>query len=244
MTNIADLMITTDASTDGEVATVLEEWSRVPISKTLWIRGHDEISYPSSNSKVAATVAAQASQAGIPLLGFFCDCRDPREDPTKDKYISKTERAAFKETVVINLIYSLIRQVISILPNRIETRTKFSKAAFSKLDGTLYTWDDALKILKRLMKLMPRVVLVVIDGVEQLDQSDNGEYVDDILSLLLSYIDNDEGGDGRIFKILFTTAGACSALEKYDDVARDMVTPSQVRAKRVHGRGRRILSAF
>lgn len=239
MTNVTDLMDTREASADNQVAVALEDWSRAMTSRTLWIRGHDEHAYPSSTSRIASTVATRALQMGVPILGFFCDCRDPREDPENDIFLSREDRKAFRESVVINFAYSLIRQAISLLPNRIETRIRFSKSAFAKLDGTLASWEDAVHILKKLLKLTPQAILVVVDGIEQLDQSGLEKYVDNILELLLSYVSEEESIVTRIFKILFTTAGTCSMLEKLDDL--EMVAPSQARSRRVHGRGRRFL---
>ncbi|TAQ90567.1 hypothetical protein B7494_g1090 [Chlorociboria aeruginascens] len=236
-TNTIDLIDTTNTSADNQVAAALEDWSRAMNSRTLWIRGYDEFVYPSSTSRISATVATRALQVGVPLLAFFCDCRDANEDPDEGIFLTREQRNAVKEAVIISFAYSLIRQAIALLPNKVETRTKFSRSGFAKLDGTLTTWDSALHILRKLLKLAPQAVLVVVDGIEQLDKSELGEYVDEILALLLGHADEEKVNNTRIFKVLVTTAGNCSALEKLDDV--DMVSPSPVRAKRVHGRGRR-----
>lgn len=235
---MADVLETTEASADTSVAVALEQWSQSATSESLWIRGYDEDIYPSSTSKIAAAVAAKALQVGVPLLGFFCDCRNPGQDIENEKFASPEDREELEMAVVINFAYTLIRQAIGLLPTRIESPLKFSKSRFAKLDGTLASWDDALKILGKLLKLAPQAIVVVVDGIENLDQSGLEEYVDDILALL-SRSGEEGDGNARILKVLFTTAGACSALEKMDDV--EVVAPSPVRSRRIRGRGRRSL---
>lgn len=217
-----------DIRVDRNVAIALEDWIRGTTSKSLWVRDSE------SSSPLAAAVTMKALEVGMPLLCFFCDCTDPTQDPEKEIYLSSKDRDIINESVVINLAYSLIRQIINLLPNRFETKLKFSKSGFAKLDGTLDTWKDAMRILDKLMKLAPQGMLAVIDGLEQLDLTDYHDCVEEILGVLLKYVTQDR----RTFKILLTTVGSCRMIEMYDNV--DMVAPRPVKAKH-RNRGRRFL---
>ena len=218
-----------DVRVDKNVAIALQEWIQGTASRALWVCD------PRATSSLAAAVATKALEVGMPLLCFFCDCTSATEDVEAGGFLSPEDRDNIYESAVINLVYSLIRQTINLLPNRFETNVKFSKSGFAKLDGGLETWQDAIKILEKLMKLAPQGMVAVIDGLEQLDQTDYHDCVEEVLAVLLKY-SSPEFSDERTFKILLTTVGPCSIIEKCDNV--EMIAPRQVKARHRNRRRR------
>jgi hypothetical protein len=122
------------------------------------------------------------------------------------------------------MLYALIRQVIATLKPTEQCST-LSAEKFDALDGTLRTWPQALKILSDVLALAPRLLLIIMDGIERLDFAACGEhYLEDLLRLLQNVSrDSKRDSENRAVKLLFTTAENCAALNGVMD-ERTMVT--------------------
>jgi hypothetical protein len=68
---------------------------------------------------VAASVVKSTMDINTPLVQMFCDWPGENE-----------------EKVIVNILYSMIRQLIDILPSKFETCSDFSTARFGKFDGS------------------------------------------------------------------------------------------------------------
>ena len=185
----------------------MQDWSQAGTSQSLWIQELFEEPYPSSTSTIAGKVVSVALALKLPVLCFFCDLENYQEDKDDDY----TGPAA-----VIDLVYSLIRQTIDLLPAQVTTKCDLSKSRFAKLDGSLDSFDKALHILRNLLPLAPSKMLVVVDGIEQLDDTDVKSHINDVLEELQENMIQTLKGkkkDKRMLKILYTTAGPCVTLE-------------------------------
>jgi hypothetical protein len=207
---------------DYAIVHALQNWSAATTSQMLWIMGASERLYPSASSFLAASIVNSSDDLNIPLLQLFCD------------WPGKAE-----EKALINMIYSLIRQLIEILPSSIESPANLSPERFQALDGSVKTWDEALSIVSELLNEAPPLLLVVIDGIEHLDYLDIGEqYTKSLLQLLQSHLRRvkDEGENKKTFKVLFTTAGNCAGLNGLDDGLLEIVKATERSAKHRPGK--------
>ena len=217
--------------TEHSVVESLQDWSHGPKSESLWIRGAYEDIYPSSTSAIAAKVINTALELKIPLLCFFCNI--PEED--EETMDNEEDIPSREEATVIDLLYSLIRQAIELLPRQISTKSNLTKSRFAHLDGTLETFDEALDILADLLFLILDTFLIIIDGIEQLDDTSVDDTVTEILEQLQETTLRDSSKPKKAVKILYTTAGPCSALEGLDDDHLEVVKANERKALRSPG---------
>ena len=215
---------------DKEVVEQLQAWGASTTSQSLWVRGAFETRYPSSTTAIATKVVASAQSLGVPIICYLCST--PR---------ACSRDNALAEETVIDFLYSLLRQIIYVLPPEFETSANISKSRFDKLNGEMESFDIALDLLERLITLAPKTLLVVIDGLEQLDQSVVEEDVDDVLRIILESVTSSaRTRDQRLLKTLFTTAGQCNALENFDEDFLTTVEPRRGPPKRRRKRGVRL----
>lgn len=109
---------------------------------------------------------------------------------------------------LISLVYSLLRQMIEELPMEFESESKFNGERFSRLDGTLKTWNEAVDLFNDLLQFMLKILLCVIDGFQWLDDRSTDKYLKDFVKIL-------RGGavpSSNAFKVLLTTTGRSRAL--------------------------------
>jgi hypothetical protein len=166
--------------------------------------------YPTSNSRLAANVLSRARRFEIPVLGFFCESPMEIDSDHDDEIHGKAYWDEVSESMLVNLVYTLIRQVISLLPRNVATKKKLTKKIFKELDGTIYSWDAAIDVLKMMLRLAPKTCLIVIDGLDRLG-NEWGEHIDDVLGAIGKYVDE---SSPRQWKLLLTTGGYCEVLDE------------------------------
>jgi hypothetical protein len=200
---------------EHQVVHAIKEWSTSITSQILWILGPLDRRYPSNLSPIAAALVNAADEAAIPILHLFLDW------PSNE------------ESSIFNLLYSLIRQLISLLPEQFISPADFSPKQFEYLTSHTESWDSGLSILSDLLDLAPPLSLLIIDGVDHLDYLKIGtKYLDNLLRLLQQHVwGSGEQEPKKTLKLLFTTAGSCAALNGLEE--RDLtivrITESQPR---------------
>ena len=214
---------------NSPVVESIQDWSQVGTSTSLWVQGPYEDVCPSTTSSVAGNVASMAIAAKLPVLCFFCDLSDYRvagsgrdntdsedeEDDKEDNEVDKPEVLA-----LMDLVYSLIRQSIDLLPTQVTTRSDFSKSSFARLNGSLKSFDKALNIIQNLIPLAPKALMIIIDGIEQFDDTNEEDSINNLLELLQEMMIETlsmEKKNRQTIKILYTTAGPCDPLESLDE---------------------------
>jgi hypothetical protein len=187
----------------------------------LWIMGAQEHRYPSSTSMVAASVVKSAIDINIPLVHIFCDW------PGKNE-----------EKVIVNILYSIIRQLVNILPSKVETCSDFSTIRFGNLDGSFQTWDEALSICAELFIEVPSPLLVVVDGIEHVGLGSCKKNIEGLLSVLSAHISrlSEHDKSPKVFKVLFTTAGNCASLNRLGNKGLKIVKASAKSSKQSPGK--------
>lgn len=220
------------AVVDHNTVEVVRDWSQSPTSQAFWVRGHFEEAHPSNASAIAAKVINTVRKMAIPFLAFFFHIDDGTGEDLGTVVASPCESQ--EASMAVDCVYSLIRQLINQLPRTVELPGKKWKAQFEDLDGSLETFDTALNILEQLLQHAPETLLIIIDGVEQVDDSEAQQAVSEVL-LLLQEMTMDTK-DERVVKTLYTTAGPSDVLEALDEGILQCVEAEEGRPKHMKGR--------
>ncbi|KAI9688410.1 MAG: hypothetical protein M1822_001359 [Bathelium mastoideum] len=219
---------------EQSVVSALQDWNIEDRSSRLYISGPSQASPMPPSSIVAAEYVSSAVQLGLPTISYFC-CLEDRDS----RRLGMTSEAQ----ELIALTYSLIRQLLELIPPEVHTfGPTFEEARFKGLNGTLDTYTDALSLLDDLLSLIAPFLLIVIDGLECLDERG----IETCLAALVATLDiehssrNVAGSSnaGRaIFKVLFTTAGSCGTLSE-GLPADEIVIMMQASSRRTPGKAR------
>lgn len=142
-------------------------------------------------SSMAARFVGMVEAHELNVISYFCEI--PRTSQRRDT--PEAEGAT-------SLLYALLRQLVEILPPRLDTTVDFSESRFAKLDGSLKTWSEAIELLGDLLSALKGIVFCVIDGLHWLD----GEGTDAPLAQLLTALRHDR------LRVFFTTCGRSGCL--------------------------------
>jgi hypothetical protein len=201
----------------------LQEWVSSPTSAFLWISKDFAINYPSPLSVVCANFVEMAVDMHLSVCAFFCSW------PADYTGGSAEEK---EYGCVLDLLYSLLRQVIDLLPPQFEVEVACDLSSERLLalhdPGSKKAWSAGLGILKGLLSCIPQPTLIVLDGIEHLDQTSVTDLAAEVFRTLGDVISkkmseyNSSGGSASMskhpLKVLLTTAGDCdtlSALQGY-----------------------------
>jgi hypothetical protein len=209
---------------ENNVVFAIRDWSIAPGSGLLRISGISETRYPSATSAISASVVRTACDLNFPFIHLFCGWS-----------------AKQKEASIISALYSLIRQLSDQIDALDEGSLSFSSARFQELDGTVETWDKAISTFSELLLNAPPTLFVIIDGIERLESAQcNQEYVSSLVNVLGNQADkcNLRGGISKSLKVLFTTAGPCASLKKFDENILRTIAVKRQSAKRRPGEAR------
>lgn len=160
------------------------------MSSLLWLAGPVVEGLDSSNplTLLASKVIDMTDEHHLSVISYFCHIR------RADGIASRATRS------LVALLYALIRQLIELLPPRFDSEKDLSKERFSRLDGTLDSWEEALDVFKDVLELIPgSAVFCIIDGLHMLDFRS----IQQPLALLLGQLRS----SGPKLRVLFTTSG-------------------------------------
>lgn len=175
---------------EPEVAVRLQEWSQGSRCSLLWLGGPFFEGPDSSNplTLLASKIIDLMDEHHLSVVSYFCQIR--RTD----------ENTASETQELVALMYTLIRQLIELLPPRFDSDKDLSQERFDCLSGTLDSWTEALDVFEDVLELVPGpTVYCIIDGLDVLDY----RRIQPPLAHLLGRLRN--GGDK--LRVLFTTSG-------------------------------------
>lgn len=183
----------------------LVEWSRGESpSQTLWIRGRYTPTRGLENpiTRVAVKLIATADELRprIPVISIFCQ-------PDVRTNLKSPEPAETKG--LTSVLYALIRQVLQILPPRLEMDIDMSESRLQCLTGRKDTWKGALTILEDLVSRMDRPAFCILEGLQYLEHSGTQKYLKKLLEVLRH----------RALHVLFLTTGSVGRLN--DTISKD-----------------------
>ena len=204
----------------GEIVSRLQHWISARNSKVLWLMGTPLSPLRTSDeANAAAHVVDLVNSSGILCMSFFCEGH-VGSDVASLGAIDPQQR-------LILLLYYLVRQLVLYTPEVFEDDCDY-QAEFSQLNGTPESIPRALRMIRRLLGLAPRLLLCVIDGLQRLDQPATSAHIEELLVIL-----REPAGD-KVIKLLLTTRGFFPAGAKLD--ATDRLVCSRLPRKQ-QGRG-------
>ena len=233
--NISEFLNLVEFSTtfaELEIIEAIRDWSQSSGSRSLWVRGRFQEIYPSDGTAIAAKVITTARMMGIPFLCFFFGIDDVEDEGSQRMSISPC--ASQEEALAVDFVYILIRQLIDQLPAKVELARKRLKTLFDKLDGSLHTINTALRILEELLEQAPATLLVIVDGLELVGESDAGLIVTEVVLLLQRM--TTETRREKVIKVLYTIAGTSDILESLDEDHLENVEVEEGRPKHMKDR--------
>lgn len=168
----------------------LQEWSQGSRSSLLWLDGpfFEGPDFSNPLALLASKVIDLMDEHHLSVISYFCQTR-------------RAEGTASRETQeLVALMYALIRQLIELLPPRFDSGKDLSQERFSRLSGTLDSWEEALAVFEDVLEFVPGpTVYCIIDGLHVLDYRRIQPPLANLLGRLRS------GGDK--LRVLFTTSG-------------------------------------
>ncbi|KAG8157862.1 hypothetical protein KVR01_012134 [Diaporthe batatas] len=180
---------------EPDVILRVKEWSQDTASSLLWLSGPFIEVTDSSNplTLLASRVIDLADEHHLNVISYFCHIRHTNGT------ISREEQS------LVALLYALIRQLVELLPPRFDSERDLSKERFSRLGGTIASWEESLDVMEDILSLVPgTAVFCIIDGLDVLDHRS----IRRPLTLLLGRIRQ----SSPKLKVLFTTSGRCYCL--------------------------------
>ena len=171
----------------------LQDWLSASESRILWIYGPAHTNKPSDLSSTSAFLVSLITREKLPLIAHQC------------------RNSGSEKEALISMVYSVIIQLIWLLPKKFSTGLDLSPDRFNLLDRSIGSLPKALLMMEDLLTLVPRRLLVVLDGVQLCeDGRDDEQGTGMFLRLLLEILKDSK--DGRVVKVLFTTDGICRTL--------------------------------
>ncbi|KAJ5966227.1 hypothetical protein N7481_012941 [Penicillium waksmanii] len=207
---IADFDSDVEVIAEGSVVTSLQKWATSPRSQALAVGGSQSTTYPSPVALISACYASFARHASLPVVAHFCTL--PQDE---------AQGMTPHQQGLISLTYSLIRQLIDTLPTVVDSDALLDLSAerFRLLDGTLSSWKAALSLVDTLLHFLPPLLVLVIDGIDRIDDPSTDTAVRELIRVLLTHtrhqpqsLDSDSPAQPFLFKVLFTVTGRPSAL--------------------------------
>ena len=168
----------------------IQRWNTASGSRMLWIQGPFQASTPSRYTLLSTTVLATAQRASIPTISYFCKMG----------------------TDMVNMVYSLILQLVELIPYDFRSDLDFTSTRFDVLDRTMGSVVDAIWLLKDLLSVGPYMLFIIIDGLQVLENASNLSSLKEFLNVLSSVARRKDTNHSRTVKILFTTDGFVDTL--------------------------------
>jgi hypothetical protein len=136
----------------------------------LWIQGPSSTDF---STMACASILRAAQEAQVPALHYFCQ----QEVAQSATNITETE-------LLLRLTYSIIYQIIKFCQfNPLSVISKL-RGDFNRLDGTVTSVPESLKILRELLTARSTDFLIIIDGVNLIDNTSGGEIRNQAYELL------------------------------------------------------------
>jgi len=166
--------------------------------------------YPNTLTTIAARAAEMCLNLDFPVVVFFC--------PWASEYRASSRRDREKRCL-LDLVCSIIRHMVDLLPVEFETERNIGPDTFTKfLQGNdiLSNWGVAVELLTSLAALIRVPFFVFLDGLEHLEGTAVQAYFASLLGVIMSFATMGVG-DGKFVKILLTTSGNSKTVTRTAD---------------------------
>ncbi|KAI2464414.1 hypothetical protein F4781DRAFT_72887 [Annulohypoxylon bovei var. microspora] len=213
----SDSMLTDIPLIPNEVAVDIQSWAQSEDSNLLWVEGPAYGVFDEALPSIACQIQAISEDLGIPCISVFA----------KTKYTFESNAISIKDAGIISMLYSLIVQLINIIPTTFEAVEGLVGDKLQRLDGTVQSIPTAIGTLKALLSVIEPGLVCVICGFELVDCREHLSALEEFIQILR------EQPVERRLKALFLSQGNCRALSNMTNLKeRSDAT------RMVQGRGR------
>jgi hypothetical protein len=184
------------------IAARVVHWIRGAESRVLCIQLPYNQDQTSGGGDIASYVVSSAWEANHPVVSHFC-------------LLPRTVAAdRSPQTVALcEMMFSFIRQLVALLPRALPgTAVGLDEARFTSLDGTLRTWDLMLVLFADLLSLVEQSLLIVISGLQRLDNKITIPLVESLLAVIRRRIEGSDRSTTQTVKVLIVTEGQARAV--------------------------------
>ncbi|KAI0843803.1 hypothetical protein F5Y00DRAFT_267208 [Daldinia vernicosa] len=177
------------------VMTELQNWLGEVESRMIWIQGLPTHSYGSDLSLAALHIVSLLEDEDIPCISFFVKPRD-HFAPSVPQH----------QAALIALLYSIVAQLVYLLPVEFEDVDELDEAKFQKLDGSFGSVPLALQMIQALLRHAPPALVWVLDGFHLAENQDTIPHLEALVDILLAQ------ESVRISQVCFTTDSISAVL--------------------------------
>ena len=189
-----------------EIFNRIQDWNSAPTSQSLWIQGSFQAPTPSQYTLLSAYIISIAQRASVPIISYFC------QHDVEPHTCSNDKRSCVSQSGMISMIYTLINQLSSLIPDDFRSHSDFSSTSFQSLDGTDSSIPHAISLLRNLLSVGPYMLFCVVDGLQTLENPANMIFLKEFIDVIRSADRSKEGESPRTIKTLLTTDGFIEAL--------------------------------
>lgn len=180
----------------NEVAIDVQKWAQSQGSSLLWVEGPAYEAFGQALPSIGCRIWAISEDLSIPCIGFFA----------KTKYAFESRTVSMKDAGVISMLYSIVSQLVNIIPETFKPVEGLQKDKLQDLDGTTESIPTALKALKALLSIIEPGLVCVICGFELVDCRQHLTVLEEFIRIL-----REQPAERRV-KVLFLSHGNCRAL--------------------------------
>jgi hypothetical protein len=145
---------------DSEITLRMQEWWKLDDFGILWVQTAPQDDFV--HNSLASDMVALSREADIPVLAYFCRRLDP------------DGQAPNQVEILANMMYSLVYQMSMHLASVGElSATSDMMETASKLDGSARSLSHALEFIRKFLAMTPGRLLLVLDGLEILEYSND-----------------------------------------------------------------------
>lgn len=166
--------------------------------QTLWISSPYDTAGTTSARAAALAAVGAAWKAEAPLISHFC------QRPQRDKIQAGM---SIEQAGLVGLVYSLVHQLLQFSGPEDEL-LGIRETSLAALNGKAESWGASLEVLRELLDHSPVLIYCVIDGLNDLEWGNWGEWCQQVLDVLFAR----QRQVGTVFKILLTTEGQSQML--------------------------------
>lgn len=195
----------------------LHDWMTVDGSQWLWLRGpamHDQLS---EVSVAAFYIFMVSERLKLPLLAYRFQADELGLSDSSESAGFESRSLAMDRFTL--MVYSVIRQLVCLLPKEIHTDAQFTLERFCGLDASTSSLLDAFNIIEELLSLVPELLICIFDGFQFVDNDMEVDgsygYIDLFLAILR------QAGTKKKLKVLICSDGHCRSLLDDENMGMD-----------------------
>jgi len=197
----------------------LQDWMSATESRRLWLCGPVRTEEFGEVSMAAAYMVLLSERIKVSVIAYrFRDDEFGLPEDQSAKIGMQWRRSTEMDRLTM-MLYSMIRQLVWLLPEEIESKSEFTFDRFDHLDGSTASLLDALNLFQELLALMPQLLVCVLDGFELVDNDVDPDGTAIYLALFLEILR--EAEQQRVLKVLLSSAGPCRTLMEEEHIQLD-----------------------